>query len=139
MSFYSTRRTCFGDQALGLPARAVVRAIVLDMTAAEAWKPAPEVDKTASAIRAALLPEEREAFDEACRAAVTQAVGESSVSPLVEVLDHWHRIARATVQNPEAHRRMLERFAEFERTGTVAARPGDRRGTWDELRAELGW
>ncbi|WP_442974150.1 DUF6247 family protein, partial [Saccharothrix sp. NRRL B-16348] len=43
------------------------------MTAAAAHQPSPEVEKTPEAIRAALLPEERDAFDADCRHALGQA------------------------------------------------------------------
>jgi hypothetical protein len=104
------------------------------MTAAAAHGPAPEVDKTPDAIRAALLPEERDAFDADCRHAMGLAVAESSLEPVRDVLDHWWRIARITRHDPAAHRRMLRRVDQVLTTGQV---PG-RVHTWDEFRAERG-
>ncbi|MEO6083846.1 MAG: DUF6247 family protein, partial [Umezawaea sp.] len=69
------------------------------MTAAAAHDPNPEVDKTPEAIRAALLPEERNRFDESCRWALGRAAAEQSVAPVHQVLDQWHLIARITRQD----------------------------------------
>lgn len=104
------------------------------MTAAAAHNPVPEIDRTPEAIRAALLPEERAAFDAACRHAVSEAMSESSLEPVRDMLTHWWRIARITQHDPAAHRRMLARIDQTLTTGQVAGRMR----TWDELRAERG-
>ena len=104
------------------------------MTAAAAHDPVPEVAKTPEAIRAALLPEERDRFDENCRWALGRAAEEQSVAPVHEVLDQWHQIARMTRLDPAAHRRMLQRIADTRRTGEVS---GATR-TWAEVRARRG-
>lgn len=104
------------------------------VTAAAAHEPAPDVGKTPEAIRAALLPEERDAFDADCRHALGQAVAESSLQPVREMIEHWWRIAKITQHDPAAHRRMLKRIDQ-----TLAGDQATQRlRTWDELRAERG-
>ncbi|MEU6155986.1 DUF6247 family protein [Actinosynnema sp. NPDC047251] len=103
------------------------------MTAAAAHQQPPEVGRTPEAIRAALLPEERDAFDADCRHALGQAVERSSLQPVHDVLDHWRRIATVTRHDPAAHRRMLARVDQ-----TLAGQPPQRLHTWDELRTERG-
>jgi len=114
--------------------RPPMRTTLTAMTAAAAHGPAPEIAKTPEEIRAALLPEEREAFDVDCRHAMAQAVAESSLEPVREVIEHWWRIARITRHDPAAHRRMLARIDQTLTTGRAEGRVR----TWDELRAERG-
>ncbi|GGP87116.1 DUF6247 family protein [Saccharothrix coeruleofusca] len=104
------------------------------MTAAAAHQPSPEVEKTPEAIRAALLPEERDAFDADCRHALGQAAAESSLEPVRSVIEQWWRIATVTRHDPAAHRRMLGRI---DQTRTAGQTPGRLR-TWDELQTERG-
>lgn len=52
---------------------AVGSGIVSGVTAAASHGPTPEVEKTPDAIRAILLPEERDAFDVDCRQALGDA------------------------------------------------------------------
>jgi hypothetical protein len=92
------------------------------------------VDKTADAIRSALLPEQREKFDADCRHALDQAVAEQSVTPVHAVLEHWHREARSTLRNPDAHRRFLAKVDEFERTGEISGP----RTPWKQILSERG-
>ncbi|MGW4109724.1 DUF6247 family protein [Actinosynnema sp. NPDC004786] len=103
------------------------------MTAAAAHEPPPEIAKTPEAIRAALLPEERDAFDADCRHALGHAVEHSSPQPVRDVLDHWWRIATVTRRDPAAHRRMLARVDQ-----TLTGQTPPRLRTWDELRTERG-
>ncbi|MFI9009911.1 DUF6247 family protein [Actinosynnema sp. NPDC053489] len=103
------------------------------MTAAAAHEPSPEIARTPEAIRAALLPEERDAFDADCRHALGQAVEQSSLQPVRDVLDHWWRIATVTRHDPAAHRRMLARVDQ-----TLTGQTPPRLRTWDELRTERG-
>ena len=93
-----------------------------------------KVAKTADAIRAVLLPEQREKFDADCRHALDQAVTEQSVTPVHQVLDHWHREALATMQNPAAQRAFLAKVDEFERTGEISGP----RTPWKQILAERG-
>jgi hypothetical protein len=100
------------------------------MTAAAPHRePAPEVAKNTAAIRAVLLPEEHADFDAACDRAMSAALAQSNVTPLQELLDEWHPIARATLQNSAARRIAVRRMREFERTGTLVRQPGELRGT----------
>lgn len=116
----------------------VVAAIVAVMTAAApSWEPAPEVEKTSAAIRAALLPEEHTDFDAACDRAMSAAITQSSVEPLHVLLDQWHPIARATLQNPTARRFALRRAREFEGTGALAPQSGELRGSAADIIALL--
>lgn len=116
----------------------VVAAIVAVMTAAAPkWGPAPEVEKTSAAIRAALLPEEHVDFDAACDRAMSAAIARHSVVPLHELLDQWHPIARATLQNPTARRFALQRMRELERTGTLVPQSGELRGSAADIIAAL--
>ena len=58
-------------------------------------------------IRAALLPEEVGQFDTAWRNSLARATEALDLSEVHAVLDCWRRIARMTLTDPEAHRRML--------------------------------
>lgn len=117
-----------------VPATACRGRYRVGVTAAAAHGPRSEVEKTPDAIRAALLPEERDAFDVDCRQALGDAAAQSSLTPVHEVLDHWHTIARMTLHDPAAHRRMLQRAEEVLATGTLHGR----HRTWEQLRAERG-
>lgn len=108
------------------------------MTAAgPRWGLAPEVAKNPAAIRAALLPEEHEDYDAACDRAMSTAIEQSSVTPLLVLLDEWHPIARATLQNPSARRFALRRTREFDRTDTVVRQPGELCGSAADIIAAL--
>ncbi|MFC0115082.1 DUF6247 family protein [Kibdelosporangium aridum] len=76
---------------------------------------------TPRAIRAALLPEEAADFDRDYRAALRTAAETLSLDELHATLTHWHRVARMTQADPEAHRRMLQRAEETLRTGEEPA------------------
>jgi hypothetical protein len=82
------------------------------------------------AIRAALLPEQVEAFD----AALTSARRTLHLDELRHVLLAWRRVALMTQMDPDAHRETLAAIAEVQRTR--APHPGS--VSWDELKAELG-
>ncbi|SDM91659.1 DUF6247 family protein [Allokutzneria albata] len=79
-------------------------------------------DMSPRAIRAALLPEEVDAFDADYRRALKTAAEALSLDELHGMLEHWHRIARMTQADPAAHRRMLQRADRTLRTG--ATQPG---------------
>jgi Family of unknown function (DUF6247) len=103
------------------------------VTAAAAQPPHdPDPGKldTPEAIRAALLPEEAGDFDKAWRQARTFAdeAGQQAV------LDNYRRIARQTLVDPGAHRRMLAEARQRMTTGALPAGAG----LWNDLKAELG-
>jgi flavin-binding protein dodecin len=64
------------------------------------------------AIRAALLAEEREEFDQAYRRALAEAADTLELAGVLEVLEHWRRRAIISA-DPQAYRRMLRRAAEL--------------------------
>jgi hypothetical protein len=78
-------------------------------------------DTTPTAIRDALIGEERAEFKSAYREALAQTAETAETLDLTRVLDvlrNYHRIAWLTQrQGPEAHRRMLDKAAEIMRIG----------------------
>jgi uncharacterized protein DUF6247 len=97
---------------------------MVDMTAFAvnpfAASPVPVLppDTTPTAIRDALIDEERAEFERAYQAAMTEATRTLDLTRVLEVLRNYHRIAWLTQrQGPEAHRRMLDRVAHALRTG----------------------
>jgi hypothetical protein len=64
-----------------------------------------------------LLQEETADFDRDYRQALKTAAETLSLDELHTTLEHWHRIARMTQADPEAHRRMLQRAAQILSTG----------------------
>ena len=75
-------------------------------------------DTTPTAIRDALIDEERAEFERAHQVAVAEAGQTLDLSRVLDVLRNYHRIAWLTQrQGPEAHRRMLDKAAEILRTG----------------------
>lgn len=64
------------------------------------------------AIRAALLVEEREEFDQAYRGALAEAAQTWELGGVLEVLEHWRRRVIMSA-DPVAYRRMLRRAAEL--------------------------
>jgi hypothetical protein len=75
-------------------------------------------DTTPTAIRDALIDEERAEFERAYQDAVAEAGQALDLSRALDVLRSYHRIAWLTQrQGPEAHRRMLDKAAEIMRTG----------------------
>lgn len=85
-------------------------------------------------IRAALLPEQREAFDLAFNAALAMARQTLRLDQLRHVLRMWRRQALMTERDPEWHRQMLATAAEVQRIGRP--RPGS--VPWSAVKAELG-
>ena len=61
-------------------------------------------------IRAALLVEEREEFDQAYRRALAEAGDTLELAGVLDVLEHWRRRAIMSA-DPQAYRRMLRRAA----------------------------
>lgn len=75
-------------------------------------------DTAPAAIRAALIDEERDEFERAYREAMTEAAETLDLNRVLDVLRNYHRIAWLTQQQGHAaHRRMLDKAAEIERTG----------------------
>lgn len=64
------------------------------------------------AIRAALIVEEREEFDQAYRGALAEAADTLELTGVLEMLEHWRRRAIMSA-DPAAYRRMLRRAAEL--------------------------
>ncbi|WP_220187096.1 DUF6247 family protein [Pseudonocardia pini] len=85
-----------------------------------AASPVPELapDATPAAIRAALVPEEREQFERAYRAAMIDATESLDLTGVLSILRAYHRIAVMTHrQGAEAHQRMLDKAREILTTG----------------------
>ncbi len=75
-------------------------------------------DTSPAAIRGALVGAERAEFERAYRKAMAEAAETLDLTRVLDVLRSYHRIATLTQrQGPEAHRRMLDKVAEIERTG----------------------
>jgi hypothetical protein len=64
------------------------------------------------AIRAALIVEEREEFDQDYRRALTQAGETLDLADVLDTLEHWRRRAIMST-DPGAYRRMLRRAAQL--------------------------
>jgi flavin-binding protein dodecin len=64
-----------------------------------------------AAIRAALLPEDRERFDAAYEEALAQARESLDLTELFKRLEHWRRVALLQ-SNPTDYRRVVRRTAE---------------------------
>lgn len=65
-----------------------------------------------SAIRAALVVEEREEFDEGYRRALAEAAETLELACVLDTLEHWRRRAIMSA-DPQAYRRMLTRAAQL--------------------------
>jgi len=87
-----------------------------------------------AAIRAALLPEQVEAFDAAFDVALTTVRQTLHLDQLHSVLRIWRRQALMTEKDREGHRQMLTTAAEVQRAGR--ARPGS--VPWHVVKADLG-
>lgn len=75
-------------------------------------------DTTPTAIRDALIDEERVDFEHAYQAAMAEATRTLDLTGVLDVLRNYHRIAWLTQrQGPAAHRRMLDKASEILRTG----------------------
>jgi hypothetical protein len=87
----------------------------VDMTAASQSHPIPAIPPLPegsgpSAIRAALLVEEREEFDKGYRRALAEAPETLELACVLDTLEHWRRRAIMSA-DPQAYRRMLIRAA----------------------------
>ena len=85
-------------------------------------------------IRAALLPEQQDAFDAAFDVALTAARKTLQLDELQDMMRVWRRQALLTEQDPEGQRHMLAAAAEVQRTG----RPRAGTVSWSELKTEFG-
>ncbi|MGH4018550.1 MAG: DUF6247 family protein [Pseudonocardiaceae bacterium] len=90
-------------------------AIVVAMTAAGQPHPIPAIPPLPEgagprAIRAALVAEEREEFDQAYRRALAEAAETLELAGVLDTLEHWRRRAIMSA-DPQAYRRMLRRAA----------------------------
>jgi Family of unknown function (DUF6247) len=88
---------------------------VADVTAASQSHPIPAIPPLPegsgpSAIRAALLVEEREEFDKGYRRALAEAAETLELACVLDTLEHWRRRAIMSA-DPQAYRRMLIRAA----------------------------
>jgi hypothetical protein len=80
-------------------------------------------DASPVVVRAALVPEDAERFDEQWRAAMTAATASLDLGEVYRFLEHWRRIARLTVGlGHDGYRRML---AQAERTARTGEMPGN--------------
>ena len=76
-------------------------------------------------IRAGLPPEDRAEFDEDYQQVMAEAAKTLDLAPVLETLEHWHRIAWMYTADPAGYRHMLdtaERIIAGEGVPTV---PGD--------------
>ncbi|MGH3932592.1 MAG: DUF6247 family protein [Pseudonocardiaceae bacterium] len=92
-------------------------AIVVAVTAAGRPHPIPAIPPLPAgagprAIRAALLAEEREGFDQAYRRALAEAADTLELSGVLDTLEHWRRRAIISA-DPQAYRGMLRRAAQL--------------------------
>jgi dihydropteroate synthase len=84
------------------------------------------------AIRAQLLTEEAGDFDREYRRVMTEATETLDLTPVLEMLRRWERVARLTAHDPQAHRRML-RAADALNAGEDAPMV-----SWERVKSELG-
>ncbi len=90
-------------------------------------------ETTPTAIRDALIDEERAQFEVAYREALAEAAETLDLTRVLDVLRNYHRIAWLTQrQGPDAHRRMLDKAAHIVRTGN---NPGAR--SFEDMRAVI--
>jgi Family of unknown function (DUF6247) len=82
-------------------------------------------------IRKALLPEEVGDFDREYRQVMTEATEARDLTPVLQMLERWRRVALSSRDEP-AHRRMLD-AAERLRVGGHTATE-----SWDATRRRLG-
>lgn len=92
-------------------------AIVVTMTVAGQPHPIPAIPPLPEgagprAIRAALLVEEREEFDQAYRRALAEAGETLELAGVLDTLEHWRQRAIISA-DPQAYRRMLRRAAQL--------------------------
>ncbi|MFI7588414.1 DUF6247 family protein [Spongisporangium articulatum] len=69
--------------------------------------PLPQPEQNPRAIREALLPDDRVAFDAQYRRLMRQATDTLDLNPVLQMLEQWRVVAWSS-QDPAAHRRMLD-------------------------------
>jgi hypothetical protein len=100
--------------------------------AASDAEPSPVGRLTPSAIRAQLLPEEAGDFDREYRRVMAEATETLNLTPVLEMLRRWERVARLTTHDPQAHRRMLRTAAAMNAGDDVPM------VSWDQVKGDLG-
>ena len=83
-------------------------------------------------IRAALIGEEIDHFDQEYRQAMVDAAESLDLSDVLAMLERWRRVAWSTQDNPDAHRRMLESAGRLNSGEDIATVP------WTQAKARLG-
>jgi Family of unknown function (DUF6247) len=83
-------------------------------------------------IRAQLLPEEAGDFDREYRRVMAEATESLDLTPVLEMLGRWGRVARLTEHDPQAHRRMLRTATALNAGEAVPML------AWDQVKGELG-
>jgi len=82
--------------------------------------PVLPLDTAPTAIRDALIDEERAEFEHAYQEAIAEAAQTLDLTRVLDVLRNYHRIAWMTQrQGPKAHRRMLDKAAEILRPARI--------------------
>ena len=76
-------------------------------------------------IRAGLPPEEVASFDERFRAAMAEATENLDLVPVMDVLEHYHRLAWTYTADPAGYRRMFDTAARILADEDVPRVPGD--------------
>jgi Family of unknown function (DUF6247) len=87
--------------------------------------------RSPQAIRAALLPEEAGDFDREYRHAMREAMESLDLTPVLEMLERWRLVALLS-QDPDRHRRMLDRAERLQRGEDLPME------SWSSLKARLG-
>lgn len=82
-------------------------------------------------IRAALLPEEAGDFDREYRQVMREAMETLELTPVVEMLERWHRVALLS-RDAERHRRMLDHAERLQRGEDLPME------SWSAMKARLG-
>ncbi len=82
-------------------------------------------------IRDALLPEEVGDFDREYRQVMTQATEARDLTPVLQMLERWRRVALSS-RDARAHRRMLAAAERLREGGDTATE------SWDVTRRRLG-
>jgi hypothetical protein len=93
--------------------------------------PALTAPAAPAAIRAELLAEEIGDFDREYRQAMADATEGLDLTPVLDTLERWRRIAVSS-RNPGAHRRMLAAADRLRRGEPVPTE------SWEETRRRLG-
>jgi uncharacterized protein DUF6247 len=76
-------------------------------------------------IRVGLPPEEVDSFDERFRAAMAEATETLDLAPVMDVLEHYHRLAWTYTADPAGYRRMVDTAARVLACEDVPRVPGD--------------